>query len=506
MKWYVTLVIGMIVAAFGWFLNQDRYDLRYTLSDKIPLSFGNGQPDAVQQLEVKNLSRKEVEKIQIKLPPRVIQFELFKNSQGDIEQSFKSQNGLEILYPTLPPNGSFSLVIKTAGDGVSKHEVQINHSRGTAQEALADQSSLASMSWLIYMAVMVWQAYMIFRDISVSRWEYKSEYDAENVLKASKPVLIPQKRWKEIRNKAISEFGKIKIYKLDAPSDIERLLIYKYLNNRKPDGFLEEEWQQFIQINTEQLIEALDKKAEKSWGSANEILVILKVKRPDSSPPDKWEKWRDNIENLYIKRQLEDELLRYDAASKIQQKKPDEIRDSLWDKYQEKLAERWFSSLLVDVQRQRRDSVLKFLEKQNLQILKKDQQNYLWQRAYELQTLSLPDITDENSAKAFLENPKPEWLEEQDYNWRKQIAERILNVSDRDRANLIENSRLIKEAEELAKVKEKVLKQLAILHQLLVDPTSIDRIESYDNPFASGNFEVLKKISNLLGSIENRAN
>ena len=34
-----------------------------------------------------------------------------------------------------------------------------------------------------------------------------------------------------------------------------------------------------------------------------------------------------------------------------------------------------------------------------------------------------------------------------------------------------------------------------ILHELLVDPPSIDRIEPYDNPFAPGNLEVLKKIS-----------
>ena len=36
----VTLTGGLIVAAFVYWLNYERYDLRYTVSDKIPIRFG----------------------------------------------------------------------------------------------------------------------------------------------------------------------------------------------------------------------------------------------------------------------------------------------------------------------------------------------------------------------------------------------------------------------------------------------------------------------------------
>jgi hypothetical protein len=508
MKWYITLIIGIIVASFTWILNQDHYDVRYTLSEKIPLSFGNGQQDAVQQLEVKNLSNKEVEKIQIKLPPRVSQFELFKNSQADIEQSFQKPTNFELLYPALPPQGSFRLVIKTTGDGISKHEIQINHSRGPVHEALTDNSSLASIIFgLIFIVLFVWQLLIALRDFSASRWEYLAEYHSEKVLNSPKPILVPSKNWKKLRGKAISRFGEIELFRSILPSYIEGLPIYKYLNNEKPDNLSEEEWQQFIQITTEKLISALDKRVATSWADINEIIATLKVKRPEKSPSDKWEKWQENLEKIYINRQIQDDFTTYDAfshfAAKVQKlKKPDEIRDSLWDKYQNKIAETWFSTLLTELESQRSYSPIEFLNQQNLQILKKDHEERLRRRAYKLQILSLPDLTDEESAKKFLDQQKPDWLDEQDYTRRKLIAERTLRVADGDRINAIEQARLFKESEELAKTKEKILKQLSILHEIFVDSKSIDRIESYDNPFAPGNFEILKQISILLGKVD----
>ena len=54
------------------------------------------------------------------------------------------------------------------------------------------------------------------------------------------------------------------------------------------------------------------------------------------------------------------------------------------------------------------------------------------------------------------------------------------------------------ESSQLDADKRTILKQLNVLEGLFKDPTSIDRIEHYDNPFATGNFELLKKVSKAL--------
>ena len=229
------ITIGVILAAFGWWLNQDRYDIRYTLSEKIPLSFGSGQQETVQQLEVKNLSNKEVTRVQVKLPPRVTQHEIVKNSQADTADVFTSPDSFELLYAALPPQGSFRLVFKTTGVGVSKHEVQVRHSRGSAQEALADSSLQLISTWmnagffLFYVCVILIQ----FRNFSIDDWRRNAEYESEKVLRASKPIYIPRDRWKEIRDKAIARFGEVDRYRSLSPSDITDSPIYRYLDSEK---------------------------------------------------------------------------------------------------------------------------------------------------------------------------------------------------------------------------------------------------------------------------------
>lgn len=48
---------------------------------------------------------------------------------------------------------------------------------------------------------------------------------------------------------------------------------------------------------------------------------------------------------------------------------------------------------------------------------------------------------------------------------------------------------------ELLPLKEQLEKQLSIINNLFVDPSSIDKIETYSNPFSSGNFENLKSLA-----------
>jgi hypothetical protein len=57
---------------------------------------------------------------------------------------------------------------------------------------------------------------------------------------------------------------------------------------------------------------------------------------------------------------------------------------------------------------------------------------------------------------------------------------------------------MLKESVEVTELKTKVLKQLDVLGKLFSDPAAIDRIEPYDNPFTTGNLELLKNVANDL--------
>ncbi len=60
---------------------------------------------------------------------------------------------------------------------------------------------------------------------------------------------------------------------------------------------------------------------------------------------------------------------------------------------------------------------------------------------------------------------------------------------------IIENEMNAKETE---KLRPQILRQLAIINELFSDPSSIERIETYDNPFSPGNFKLLQKLADAL--------
>src|ERR1035437_3329166 len=151
-------------------------------------------------------------------------------------------------------------------------------------------------------------------------------------------------------------------------------------------------------------------------------------------------------------------------------------------------------------------------------------------------------------AEAFLKGPRPVWMSDSDYSDCKAKAERTLQATKEAALNrlVLSNLRLLlaglppdskqleqfdpelrmqlkkldedlrtakeklvteaqtvsRDIKDVAEAKQKILKQLEILNRLFSDPASIDRVESYDNPFAPGNLETLKKVSVLLRSSE----
>ena len=91
-----------------------------------------------------------------------------------------------------------------------------------------------------------------------------------------------------------------------------------------------------------------------------------------------------------------------------------------------------------------------------------------------------------------------ESLENLDPEWREKLVVLDTRIREASEKNAVQSGKNLKESEEIARLKPQILKQLEILQKLFSDPSVLERIESYDNPFAPGNLETLKKVAQLL--------
>lgn len=86
-------------------------------------------------------------------------------------------------------------------------------------------------------------------------------------------------------------------------------------------------------------------------------------------------------------------------------------------------------------------------------------------------------------------------------NWKKvvELENQISVIAtqiEKDKLEITKDkSKINDEKTETQKLKDKILKQLAIVDNVLNDPESINKIESYDNPFSEGNFANLQRVS-----------
>jgi hypothetical protein len=155
----------------------------------------------------------------------------------------------------------------------------------------------------------------------------------------------------------------------------------------------------------------------------------------------------------------------------------------------------------------------------------------------------LPNILRAANAEAFIKSERPNWIQDADYDLLLEKAKRVidldvltnkyenlvsslksiidqqplvskkpggltddewqclLRIDTEIRAYRQDSDRIAGDAKAVADLKAKVEQQLDIIHNVLDDPSSIDRIEEYSNVFAPGNFANLKALSKHLKSM-----
>jgi hypothetical protein len=578
-----SLILPAVLLIFGYYYTKEKPDIRYALSERIPVKLAEeSSSESLQQLEIKNVGSSEAKRIQLIIKAKIISYDLLKYSKADTVNEFRTGTSAEIVYPALPPQGSFRLLIRSSGDGISKDSLSITHTQGKGKEAFAESKN--SYLTLFLIAIVLFYLLLVFvmiRNIAIDSLESKAAYDSDSILRRKKPLYLNAEKWKSIRKKALED--KLSRDRISASRDIENSQSYVFLNINRPDYLNEEEWHSLVKKASDILSTVLSQASIDSY-TAGQVLNLIKVrkplhfhgedwskltkkisgifvlllktdytlrtkegllnamkeKRPDQVPEDTWSDYLKFLEQEYFNLLKKGHTLRTEEGllNAMKEKRPDQVPEDTWSDYLKFLEQEYFNTVSEKMEVQ--GSPIDYLEEQQLGCLPQDKADALVKRAYELQLRKLPNVLHIKDAAKFVESERPKWIKDFDYEFLMMKAkgtidldvltqkyhgllwafesiliqgplspskpekvtdeewQKILKIDSEFRACKQGEKKLAEDKIRVSTLKTKIERQLEIIHNLLVDPGSIDRIEDYSNVFSPGNFENLRLLSKHL--------
>jgi hypothetical protein len=426
------LFLACIPVIVSLYLNRSAPDVRYTLSEKIPISFlstGTSLSENVQQLEVKNIGNAEATRVVVKINGEITSYEVIKYSAADNVQEFKTPQSLEVVYPQLPPQAGFKIVFKSPGDGIEYRDVAISHDAGIAQEALAksEPGLFGALSvWISYALIVFYFALIIYylRKISAETWRERAESQAPlQTLSADKPWYISEKDWKTTRHAAVSR--KIRGDYL-AEVSIQKSAAYQLLSADKPDKTDGSDWEGAIALAVDSLNRAYTAAIKSAWRESN-LIELLQVSRPKNFPSEKWGDLQKQANERFI--EFRTRML-YSAESLRQallDRKPDTVSEAAWDKYISDVQEQYYQSLLTDLERSE-DPVqflnqvdLKFMQEKHKRSLRQACDNLVSERTRIARYNTFNESVEQVAQRKYLGDTKPDTLKDWDWQQLKRL-------------------------------------------------------------------------------------
>ena len=448
----VGVILIIITGISAKFIFNEKAELKYTISDRIPSKFINGdESESIQQLELLNTGDIQLDKILVKIRSQIIEYDILKIASTDSVIHTKTDGKLEIIYSVMPPETKMKIIIKSSGSGISQKEVEISHSKGLAKLALDINNNIDFIP-LILSLIYVILLLILFRESMIeSMSHYIYFYPLKNILLKIKPWYFGISKWNEIRNKSI-EYAFIK----DSSYNIINEPFFLFLSSEKNEYLSSEEWNSLKLKAQDKFLEVISFNVNKGYDwKIDELLSISKPIKMDNSA---WKEIKEYISKAYVTTKSSNINI-YTSSEKL--------------------------------------SVLKNLHKPNI-IEENDWEDY---QKLIGKYISLNDLISKNESiemlfsKITFGDPlanRPEEISTEKWQHLKTIEETIWNESKKLDQKILQ----LKEDEQTIPIlKEKLEKQLKIIHEVLTDHTAIDRIEDFANPFSSGNFQNLRRIS-----------
>lgn len=544
MKTFISGILATVIAGLLLFhFTRERADLVFFLSDALPLPTKD-VGKSVQQLEIRNVGNKAAENIVVRVSPHLETLRVIPFSASDKYATTQTAGDSELTYPTLPPDGTIKLILQIAGAPVAPSAVLIAHSGGRARGALSDEDW--SLSFWVFQGLTVFYLGLCLR--SVYGWRVESlERDARlkprDVLLKQKPLLLSASAWNEVQKEAARcFFDSTPSYRArveDTPS-------YWVLDRETPSRVPAEIWEQLVREAKGKLVDEALAVARRTE-LPERVAPTLETPMPHYCPPDIWNGVQEAINGYYfsllLSRPWELDSLAKDGLARATERLLPQFAAKLKELVSNLCAYALVGELLNHYP-SNRNSRVESIDAHNSGNLSERAFKTLRAFAYALDLRDFSTGLFDPSRTSVVHEPKPGWIKQEDFNRLRELRVQVeglhtaleLNssiaavlssvvqgqplpkkkpqsISEEEWNSLLERSReiesvrrrtkkeadrLLRQQTDLAHRREKINMQLQIIHDVLSDPSAIERVEEHSNPFAAGNFENLKRVAAYL--------
>lgn len=486
-----SLFVALVAAAFAYQLSKKAPDVRYSLSERIPVTFATADEvpsESVQRLEIRNVGNEEARDVQVKLSARVTWFKLLKHSEKSAPIVFSNRVPFELVYPSLPPEASFVIIFRSTGS-VQNAAVSVRHSAGLATEALTKTPSTwpGWIIWFIIVLNLATSAHSLLvsqRDRADSRLASKK---LSEVFEAKKPIFVSRSTWKAAVKNAVMK-------RIDQTSDtdeaLERSAATLVLNLTKPGQVDQILWGEMVASAAKTYERSLKQLPKLSWLP---LESLYSLKKPSSLSETVWLEFQKEIRKRHVA-EVTPHAWDHDNIRKLLRSAPiqlqgtqegSKLHDYLQGEHARLLSERMIGTT----------DPLSRLDEADLSLLDQKRRAKVVTLAYDIQLTQYSKSLLWARADAVLGLAKPEWLEDADFAVIKRVAQMEKDASTaRNEATQMQTAAL-RERAEISALKERLEWQLQTIHNVLTDPSAADRVEEYHDRFAPGNLANLKRLA-----------
>jgi hypothetical protein len=489
------LIVSIVAIAVGgiilFYVTKDKVDVRYTLSENIPLSFYNDirPSENIQQLEIKNIGDVSVKKVVVKINKQIDEYSLKKYAVTD-SAYISRKAGFELNYPELPPKGSIKLIFKTKDDIIKDEDIEIYDDKGIVYEAFNNSNQLSLWTLIlevIYFILIINSIYTYLIDNVKSRADYNP---LDRILKKSKPLYIGKAKWSEIRKEAMEY-----LFKKDYNSSIERSLSLKVLLEEKDENISENEWIEIVNSAQNEYRKLIEQECFYEHRIINDLLNLKKPKNYDEI---KWSKIVETIGKSFSVSKIRS--LKYKDIITIQKflktDKPLNVAEEQWEDLINDIEDILLYRLINEMNRA--NDPVNYLKNEGIQLINTDKDERLKKIAANLSELKQVSAVHEQLTGIIegygIDKTKPEIISAKEWGEVELFNRKIEEIKKKAAETFAEATKI---KQELKPLKEKITKQLDIVDKVLSDPEFIDKIESYNNDFSSGNFDNLRRLAFL---------
>lgn len=505
------LIVAIAAVVVAYLLNIDKPDVRYTLSEEIPLLFttdSDASSENVQQLEVRNIGSTGANEIVVKISEVISDYKVIKYVSSDTVKTFVDQQPVEFVYSNLPPQAGFKIIF-TSPNVVAPPDISVSHSTGQAVDALS--VSNRSNNFIIYgIYVLLFGGYILWfafsmRNLSFDLWRSETKRKRiDQALKTSKPWYVGYSKWAKSHIEIIKELLREEYVPQEK---VASCAAYQFFEQEKPGHFSDSDWIDLSDLAINKLKDHLSKSIESY--SESSILSVIRLIKPERFPKDDWNTIQTNANENFIERNKARIYRKANMVELLHKEKPEAIPDDTWQTLQNLCRERYFNELVYEInigEKPRR-----VIGENDLSILGRDQQTRLENMVQQLSKYEDYQAVLEGLLEGS-QIPDEQPITLSNWEWQrikdleelidltKEIDAQKQELTRKEYELMGERSGMINEQTTFFQLKDKVLRQLEYINNLINDPSIIERIESYDDTFSSGNWKNLIEIATLLKS------